>query len=133
MDGSDGFLVVDAMNVVGSRPTGWWHDRDQAVRDLAGRLRRYAEASGATVTLVVDGYPIDELPEAEREQMRVRYAHSRARDAADDRIVALLEGSDEPMTVVTADRALRRRAADRGAALMGPQELLRRLDEGEDG
>lgn len=133
MDGSDGLLVIDAMNVIGSRPTAWWHDRDQAVRDLAGRLHRYAEVSGATVTLVVDGYPIDELPEAERGRMRVRYAHSSARDAADDRIVALLEVSDELTTVVTADRALRRRAADRGAALMGPQELLRRLDEGDDG
>ena len=26
--------VVDGMNVIGSRPTGWWHDRPGAMHDL---------------------------------------------------------------------------------------------------
>lgn len=129
MDESDRRLVVDAMNVIGSRPTGWWRDRDQAIRDLAARLHRYAEGSVTDVTLVVDGHPVDELPESEEGRMRVRYAHSRARDAADDAIVSMLGASDEACAVVTADRDLRDRAAQRGASVVGPRELLRRLDE----
>lgn len=129
MDRSDRRLVVDAMNVIGSRPTGWWRDREQAVRDLAGRLRRYAAAAGTDVTLVVDGHPIEGLPEGERQGLRVRYAHSTARDAGDDAIVALLDATDEARTVVTADRDLRDRAAARGASVIGPRALLRRLDE----
>jgi predicted RNA-binding protein with PIN domain len=122
-------LIVDAMNVIGSRPTGWWRDRDGAVREFAGRLRRYAETARAEVTLVIDGFPVDGLPEGEQGGVQVLYAHSRERDAADDRIVALVEASDEPVTVVTADRDLRKRAGARGGAqLMGPRQLLRRLD-----
>lgn len=117
------------MNVIGSRPTGWWRDRDQAVRDLARRLRRYAEASRTEVILVVDGHPVDDLPEGDEGRLRVRYARSTARDAADDTIVAGLEASDEASTVVTADRDLRDRAVARGAKVVGPRALLRRLDE----
>lgn len=132
MDEPDRKLVVDAMNVVGSRPTGWWRDRDQAIRDLAARLHRYAEGAGKDVILVVDGHPVDQLPESEDGRMQVRYAHSRSPDAADDAIVSLLEASDETCVVVTADRDLRERAAGRGASVVGPRELLRRLDATEE-
>jgi predicted RNA-binding protein with PIN domain len=132
VDESDRRLVVDAMNVIGSRPTGWWRDRDQAVRDLAARLHRYVQGSGTDVTLVVDGHPIDQLPKSEAGRMRVRYAHSRSRDAADDAIVSMLEASDDACVVVTADRDLRDRAVERGASVVGPRELLRRLDEVEE-
>lgn len=131
MDEPDPGLVVDAMNVIGSRPTGWWRDRDGAVRDFAERLGRYAEASGTHVTLVVDGHPIDGLEEGGYGRLRVRYAHSSDRDAADDRIIELLDELTRPVTVVTADGELRDRAAGRGAELMGPRELLRRMDDAE--
>ena len=39
-------LVVDAMNVIGSRPTGWWRDRRGAMTRLVEELGRYAEATG---------------------------------------------------------------------------------------
>ncbi len=39
-------LVVDGMNVIGSRPDGWWRDRAAAARRLVGRLEALAEASG---------------------------------------------------------------------------------------
>ena len=32
-------LAVDAVNVIGSRPTGWWRDRPGAARRFAERVR----------------------------------------------------------------------------------------------
>ena len=43
-------FVVDAMNVIGSRPSGWWRDRDAAVRRLVERLDAIASADGCDVT-----------------------------------------------------------------------------------
>ena len=36
-------LVVDAMNVIGTRPDGWWRDRAGASRRLIGALQEYAQ------------------------------------------------------------------------------------------
>jgi hypothetical protein len=33
-------IVVDAANVIGSRPDGWWRDRQAAARRLIESLRR---------------------------------------------------------------------------------------------
>src|SRR5882724_9333297 len=33
-------LLIDAANVVGSRPNGWWRDRPGAARTLVERVRR---------------------------------------------------------------------------------------------
>lgn len=116
------------MNVIGSRPDGWWHDRPAAVRDLVTRLERLAASRPRlTITAVVDGRPPSDPP-APDGPVRVVYAGSN-RDAADDRIVELLDRSEDPATVVTADRELRRRASSRGASLIGPTSLLDRLDE----
>ena len=30
--------LVDGMNVIGSRPTGWWRDRPRAMRELVKDL-----------------------------------------------------------------------------------------------
>ena len=35
-------LIVDGMNVIGSRPTGWWRDRDGAKREFIARLQDFA-------------------------------------------------------------------------------------------
>ena len=50
-------LVVDAMNVIGSRPTGWWRDRRGAMTRLVEELGRYAEATDEDVTVVLDSDP----------------------------------------------------------------------------
>ena len=58
-------LLVDAANVVGSRPTGWWRDRPGAARDLTGRVRR-ATAEGVLprpVVLVLEGATKDGVVE----------------------------------------------------------------------
>ena len=122
-------LVVDAMNVIGSRPTGWWRDRPGAIRDLLGRLQGLAATSDDEVVLVLDVAPPG-LAEGDQGGVRVVHASRRGRDAADDRIVALVGADPEPPTlvVVTSDRALRGRVTDLGAMVSSAGSLLHRLD-----
>jgi hypothetical protein len=122
-------LIVDAMNVIGSRPDGWWRDRDGAVRRLIGRLQRLVAAGGGPITLVADGRPLADLPEGEHGGVTVLYAWP-GRNAADDRIVELLEGCDDPTdyVVVTSDRALVARALKLRAGVRGARRLLEELD-----
>ena len=119
-------LVVDAMNVIGSRPTGWWRDRRGAMRGLVEELAEYAAATGEPVTVVLDSrpFPID------AERVDVRFA-SPGRDAADDAIVEMIAGHGEPssLTVATSDRGLVTRARELGAETMSAGALRRRLDE----
>jgi hypothetical protein len=69
-----GWLVVDALNVIGSRPTGWWRDRPAAIRAFAATLRRYAERTGTPITVVVDGRPLPDLSEGRHGPLEVSYA-----------------------------------------------------------
>lgn len=118
------------MNVIGSRPTGWWRDRPGAIRELLGRLQRLVATAGDGVVLVLD-WPPPDLGEGIHGGVRVAHATRRGRDAADDRIVSLVAADPEPtsLLVVTSDRELRRRVTDLGAEVCGAGELLRRLDE----
>jgi len=123
-------LVVDAMNVIGARPDGWWRDRAGAVRRLHERLVRLAATDGVPVLLVVDGRPLDGLAEGVDRGVEVRYADRPGPDGADDRIVELLATRPAPRgaTVVTADRRLRERLTALGVPVSGPRGLLARLD-----
>ncbi len=124
-------LIVDGMNVIGSRPTGWWRDRDRAKRELIATLQDFVAASDASVTVVLDGRPLHGLPEGTHEGLDVLYAPRRGRDAADDRIVELVEVDDEPasLVVVTSDRALRERVERLAARVVGSSTFLRRVEE----
>jgi predicted RNA-binding protein with PIN domain len=122
--------VVDGMNVIGSRPDGWWRDRDGAARRLLLRLQHAATRSDDALTLVLDGRPPPDLVEGEHGGVDVRYARRRGRDAADDRIVELVAADAEPATlcVVTSDRALADRVTALGATTEGAGAFLRRLE-----
>ncbi len=128
-------LLVDGMNVIGSRPDGWWRDRDGAARRLAERLQGLAGASGDgdgdDVTLVLDGRPIEDMPEGAYGGIAVLYADRGGRNAADDRIVELVASDEHPelFHVITSDRELRRRVEALGATVAGARSLLDRLDE----
>lgn len=126
-------LVVDAMNVIGTRPTGWWRDRDGAIRLLVERLQRFAAEERCAVTVVVDGRPLHDLPEGAYAGVQVLYATRGRPDAADDRIIELIEAHREPasLEVVTSDRELIQRAVARGARVRRSRALLERLDEVE--
>jgi uncharacterized protein YaiI (UPF0178 family) len=116
--------VVDASNVIGSRPDGWWRDRAGAARRLVAALDALAERTGEQVTVVLDA---GEPPPAERVEVLV--AARRGRDAADDAIVELLEArGGEGMRVVTSDAELGRRVRALGAEVEGAGGFRRRLD-----
>jgi len=106
-------VIVDAMNVRGCVPDGWW-------RDKPGALRRVVEAIAA------HDWTDDE---GTRGRVELRYAGHSARDAADDEIVALarsLDLGDGPVVVVTSDRGLIERLPA-GVAVEGARAFRRRL------
>lgn len=118
-------LIVDAANVVGSRPDGWWRDRAGAARRLHDALAA-AELGYDEVVLVLEGA-------AKRGQMpgssgRVLTVH--APGSGDDAIVRMVrERADEAaeILVVTADRGLRDRVAAARGRCAGPSWLLQKL------
>jgi predicted RNA-binding protein with PIN domain len=114
--------LVDGMNVIGSRPTGWWRDRPKAMRDLVAMLEDFAEATGDEVAVVLDGRPFD-IP---ARRVDVAFASRRGRDAADDDIAARAAPGT---TVVTSDRELARRVREKGAEVVGAGEFLRLTSE----
>ena len=123
-------LVVDGMNVIGSRPDGWWRDRTGAAVRLADRLAALARGTDDPVVLVLDGRPSARLGEGERDGVSVLYARRGGPDAADDRIVELVRAHQDPGSVVvaTSDRGLAERARAAGGQVITAGELLRRLD-----
>ncbi len=122
------------MNVIGSRPDGWWRDRAGAIRELVGELEAFAERSGDHVTVVFDGRASDERPAPgghARGRLWVAYAPG-GRDAADGVIAERVSEMLDPaaVTVVTSDRGLVDRIAGSGAEVV-PARRFRRLLEGD--
>jgi len=115
------------MNVIGSRPDGWWRDRDGAARRLLADLQALTDDD---LTLVLDGRPLDDVPEGTHDGVEVLYARRSGRDAGDDRIVETVGAASDPTTivVVTSDRALAARVRALGAAVTGARSLLAQLD-----
>lgn len=122
--------LVDGMNVIGSRPDGWWRDRDGAVRRLAAALAALADSSGDDIAVTFDGHPVAGLEPGRHAGVDVDYARRGGRDGADDRIVEQVADDDDPgsLTVVTSDRELRRRVSELGALVAGASTVLSRLD-----
>ncbi|MDM4718888.1 hypothetical protein QTQ03_04475 [Micromonospora sp. WMMA1363] len=120
-------LIVDAANVVGSRPDGWWRDRAGAAGRLRDSLLPLATSGvppelppPVDVVLVVEGAArgIDPAP-----GIRVVAAER----SGDDAIVDLVAAAPQRRRlVVTADRALRERVTRRGAEVYGPRWLTDR-------
>ena len=121
-------LVVDAANVVGSRPSGWWRDRGKAAEDLCRGLADAVEAGRLEppVVVVLEGAARRGVEEHERNGVRVVHApHS-----GDDTIAALVAqatADGQSVTVITADRELRDRAQQVGGDAVGPRWLLDRV------
>lgn len=107
--------IVDAMNVVGSRPDGWWKDRRGALEALVGLLERWASAEGLDVTVVFEK-PLS--PPLQSSVIATAHAPRAAPNSADDEIVRLVSADDRPqdITVVTSDGTLADRVRAAGAA-----------------
>jgi predicted RNA-binding protein with PIN domain len=115
---------VDASNVIGSRPDGWWRDRTGATRRLIAAVTDWARANDARVTVVLDAGPAD-LARAEG-GVNVVIAPRRGRDAADDEIARLVTGLTDAL-VVTSDAALAARVRASGAQVEGAGSFRNRL------
>jgi hypothetical protein len=106
-------LVIDAANVIGSRPTGWWRDRPSATLHFTERVPATVTAGrlGEPVTIVVEGRARVGADEADVDGLEVVHAPG----DGDDTIAAIAEANRD-VVVVTADRELaeRVRAATRG-------------------
>lgn len=117
-------LVVDAANVVGSRPDGWWRDRAGAtarLRDRLAPIHRHGMPglpAPVEVVLVVEG--------AARRVSAAEGVRVVAADGSgDDAIVGMVRAvaASRSCVVVTADRALRDRVTALGAEVRGPRWL----------
>jgi predicted RNA-binding protein with PIN domain len=118
--------LVDGMNVVGSRPDGWWRDRRAAMRRLSESLAAFAAETDEPLTVVFDGRPFDlSAPPVE-----IRFATASGPNAADHDIAALAQADPDPqsLTVVTSDRELASRVRAAGAAVIGAGPFRKRLD-----
>jgi len=118
--------LVDASNVIGSRPDGWWRDRTGATQRLLDALREFARDEDEVV-VVLDAGPAEW---AGRDgAFEVAIAPPRGRDAADDEIAARLARDRDPasVSVVTSDAALAARARERGADVVGAGAFRRQL------
>ena len=113
--------------MIGTRPDGWWRDREGATRRLLGALDAFAGGPDEVIAVLDAGPP--ELA-GRRGGIAVVLPPHGGRDAADREIVRLLAADPEPtaVTVVTSDRALARRARALGADVQGAGAFRRRLD-----
>src|SRR3954471_18182384 len=106
-------LIVDGMNVIGSRPDGWWRDRRGAHRRLVDALG----GGGEAVTGVLDGSPHEiDVPDG----VEVVFA-----PVADDEIAARAAPG---VRVVTSDRGLGDRVRAAGGDVEPAKAFRDRLD-----
>jgi hypothetical protein len=118
-------LLVDAANVVGSRPNGWWRDRSGAARELVDRVRCSVVDGDLTprVVVVLEGQAKQGVEEGIADGVEVVHAPGHG----DDTLVAVAAASDEDVVLVSADRELAERVRRSGAEVVGPTWLLERL------
>ncbi|GAC1358510.1 MAG: hypothetical protein NVSMB4_17880 [Acidimicrobiales bacterium] len=117
-------LVIDAANVIGSRPDGWWRDRPGAARTFTERVRAAVTAGElrAPVTVVLEGLARAGADQAAVDGVEVVHAPGEGDDT-----IAAIAGAHRDVVVVTADRGLAARVRAVDAAVVGPRWLLDRL------
>jgi predicted RNA-binding protein with PIN domain len=119
-------LLIDGMNVIGSRPDRWWRDRKGAMKRLVAALGDRAVVTGDEITVVLDSRPFDVgAPRG----ITVEFAPG-GRNAAHDEIVRIVERDASPATlrVVTSDRELAARVGALGAHVTPAGKLRADLD-----
>ncbi|MFT4306838.1 MAG: NUDIX hydrolase [Microbacterium sp.] len=129
-------VIVDAANVVGAVPDGWWRDRAGAASRLLERLVGWGGVPGTDLGLaeriwfprvvaVLEGEAKDAAAPASG-----RLEVVRAHGAGDEEIVAQAAravGTGQTVVVVTSDRGLSERVTGLGASVRGARWLLDRL------
>ena len=120
--------LIDGMNVIGTRPDGWWKDRDGAMLRLVDQIERWAAAAGEEVTVVFERPP---SPPIRSSVIVVAHAPRPKPHAADDEIVRRLRelSGNAEVRVVTSDRWLADRAFALGAVVMSAESFRGWLEE----
>lgn len=118
-------LLIDAANVIGSRPTGWWRDRSGAAKEFVSRVRAAARAGELSppITIVLEGPARPGVNEGSEDGVTVHHAPA----DGDELLVRLARDATTAVVLVSADRELRRRVGEVGADVVGPRWLLDRL------
>jgi hypothetical protein len=119
-------LLIDAANVVGSRPNGWWRDRSGAARLLVERVRGAVAAGrlAEPVVVVLEGAARAGVDEGVSGGVTVLHASG----SGDELIISVTSDAHDEVTLVTADRDLRRRAEALGADVAGPGWFIALLE-----
>lgn len=118
------------MNVIGSRPDGWWKDRDGAMAALVRRLDRWVSGQGAQgdgVTVVFERPPSTAIASS---VVHIAHAPRAAANSADDEIVRLVRADARPqdIRVVTSDRTLTERVRNLGASVQRSESFRDLVD-----
>jgi uncharacterized protein YaiI (UPF0178 family) len=117
-------LVIDAANVIGSRPTGWWRDRPGAARSFTERVRSTVTAGRLEppVTIVLEGQSRAGVDQADVDGVKVVHAPGEGDDT-----IAAIAAAHRDVIVVTADRKLAERVRAANGKVVGPSWLLEQL------
>jgi predicted RNA-binding protein with PIN domain len=118
--------IVDGMNVIGTRPDGWWRDRDAAMARLVRELEDHAAETGDDITVVFERPP---SPPLRSTVIDIATAPRPGPDAADMEIARRVAADDAPatITVATSDRWLADQVRLHGATVVGAQSFRARL------
>ncbi len=119
--------IVDAMNVIGSRPDGWWKNRRAAITRLVDQLEHWIPTQDHPVTVVLER-PMS--PPIESSVIEIAHAPRAAANSADDEIVRLVKADREPqdLTVVTSDSVLAERVRSAGASVYSAASFRNLID-----
>lgn len=105
--------IIDGNNVMGSAPDGWWNDPAAAATRLTQQIAVWCRGREDAhrhdrLILVFDGRPVPAVSELAGGTLSIEFAPRPGRDAADDRIVGLVEDlfAGTAITVVTSDKGL---------------------------
>jgi 8-oxo-dGTP pyrophosphatase MutT (NUDIX family) len=133
-------IIVDAANVVGSRPDGWWKDRAGAAERLVSGVGRLASEGVPArafdlpetwwwprFTVVLEGDARD-ASTSDADRVTVVRAPGSGDDEVVEQVQRAFDGGAEHVVVVTADRQLCDRVERMGAGYSGPRVLLELVD-----
>jgi hypothetical protein len=121
------------MNVIGSRPDGWWKDRSAAMAALVEKLDHWAMTNARDVGAVTVVFERPPSAAIRSSVIEIAHAPKAAANSADDEIVRLVCADARPdeIRVVTSDKMLADRVRSLGASVY-PAESFRRLVDPHD-
>lgn len=120
--------LIDGNNVMAQTP-GWHRNKAKARRELLQRLATFGRIKKSRLTVVFDGSPDREFPDASAYR-GVKVLFAEPGSDADTRIIKLIEAARDRrgITVVTSDRNLQFQVRTRGATVMRSGEFRKQLE-----